>query len=99
MLFRSDKTGDMVAIMGVVDGEDLMIITKNGLTIRQTVDELRVMGRATQGVKLIRLRPNDAIAAVEVVPHDEEEEQVEGEGAQPTDGAAESAETDNQADE
>ena len=96
----TDKTGDMVAIMGVVDGEDLMIITKNGLTIRQTVDELRVMGRATQGVKLIRLRPNDAIAAVEVVPHDEEEEeQVEGEGAQPTDGAAESAETDNQADE
>ena len=58
------------------------------------------MGRATQGVKLIRLRPNDAIAAVEVVPHDEEEEeQVEGEGAQPTDGAAESAEADNQADE
>ena len=96
----TDKTGDMVAIMGVVDGEDLMIITKNGLTIRQTVDELRVMGRATQGVKLIRLRPNDAIAAVEVVPHDEEEEeQVEGEGAQPTDGAAESAETENQADE
>ena len=96
----TDKTGDMVAIMGVVDGEDLMIITKNGLTIRQTVDELRVMGRATQGVKLIRLRPNDAIAAVEVVPHDEEEEeQVEGEGAQPTDGAAEGAGTDNQADE
>ena len=96
----TDKTGDMVAIMGVVDGEDLMIITKNGLTIRQTVDELRVMGRATQGVKLIRLRPNDAIAAVEVVPHDEEEEEpVEGESAQPTDGAAEDAETDNQADE
>ena len=69
----------MVAIMGVVDGEDLMIITKNGLTIRQTVDELRVMGRATQGVKLIRLRSNDAIAAVEVVPHqDEEEPQAEG---------------------
>ncbi len=75
----TDKTGDMVAIMGVVDGEDLMIITKNGLTIRQTVDELRVMGRATQGVKLIRLRSNDAIAAVEVVPHqDEEEPQAEG---------------------
>ena len=88
----TDKTGDMVAIMGVVDGEDLMIITKNGLTIRQTVDELRVMGRATQGVKLIRLRSNDAIAAVEVVPHqDEEEPQAEGtenvEGQ--TDGQAE----------
>ena len=80
----TDKTGDMVAIMGVVDGEDLMIITKNGLTIRQTVDELRVMGRATQGVKLIRLRSNDAIAAVEVVPHQDEEEepQADGEGAQ-----------------
>ena len=70
----TDKTGNMVAIMGVVDDEDLMIITKNGLTIRQTVAELRVLGRATQGVKLIKLRPNDAIAAVEVVPHDEEEE-------------------------
>lgn len=88
----TDKTGNMVAIMGVVDGEDLMIITKNGLTIRQTVDELRVMGRATQGVKLIRLRSNDAIAAVEVVPHQDEEEplaegteNVEGQ----TDGQAE----------
>lgn len=70
----TDKTGDMVAIMGVVDDEDLMIITKNGLTIRQTVAELRVMGRATQGVKLIKLRPNDAIAAVEIVPHQDEEE-------------------------
>ena len=96
----TDKTGDMVAIMGVVDGEDLMIITKNGLTIRQTVDELRVMGRATQGVKLIRLRSNDAIAAVEVVPHqDEEEPQAEGTGAEPTEGAAESGKADNQADE
>ncbi len=90
----TDKTGDMVAIMGVVDDEDLMIITKNGLTIRQTVAELRVMGRATQGVKLIKLRANDAIAAVEVVPHQDEEEaaqegeaggQVEGQ----TDGQAE----------
>ncbi len=85
----TDKTGDMVAIMGVVDDEDLMIITKNGLTIRQTVAELRVMGRATQGVKLIKLRANDAIAAVEVVPHQEEEilpaEGAEGENpAEPT---------------
>lgn len=85
----TDKTGDMVAIMGVVDDEDLMIITKNGLTIRQTVAELRVMGRATQGVKLIKLRANDAIAAVEVVSHQEEEilpaEGAEGENpAEPT---------------
>ena len=92
----TDKTGDMVAIMGVVDDEDLMIITKNGLTIRQTVAELRVMGRATQGVKLIKLRANDAIAAVEVVPHQDEDE-VPAEGEQTegqTDGQAE-----NQADE
>ena len=69
----TEKTGCLVAIMGVVDTDDLMIITKNGLTIRQTVAELRVVGRATQGVKLIRLREGDAIAAVEVVPHQEEE--------------------------
>ena len=72
----TDKTGNLVAIMGVTDDVDLMIITKNGLTIRQAVAELRVVGRATQGVKLIKLRPNDAIAAVEVVPHQEEEEVV-----------------------
>ena len=91
----TDKTGDMVAIMGVVDGEDLMIITKNGLTIRQTVDELRIMGRATQGVKLIKLRANDAIAAVEVVPHqDEEEVAPEGEA-----GSQAESQTDGQADE
>ena len=91
----TDKTGDMVAIMGVVDDEDLMIITKNGLTIRQTVAELRVMGRATQGVKLIKLRANDAIAAVEVVPHqDEEEAAQEGEAGGQTEG-----QTDGQADE
>ncbi len=93
----TDKTGDMVAIMGVVDGEDLMIITKNGLTIRQTVDELRVMGRATQGVKLIKLRANDAIAAVEVVPHQDEEEESQAEGEQ-TEGQAD-GQTENQADE
>jgi len=69
----TEKTGCLVAIMGVVDTDDLMIITKNGLTIRQTVAELRVVGRATQGVKLIRLREGDAIAAVEIVPHQEEE--------------------------
>ena len=91
----TDKTGDMVAIMGVVDDEDLMIITKNGLTIRQTVAELRVMGRATQGVKLIKLRANDAIAAVEVVPHqDEEEVAPEGEA-----GSQVESQTDGQADE
>ena len=96
----TDKTGDMVAIMGVVDGEDLMIITKNGLTIRQTVDELRVMGRATQGVKLIKLRPNDAIAAVEVVPHDEEDENpIDGQAEGLTDDAQGEQSEDTQATE
>ncbi|MBR5166451.1 MAG: DNA gyrase subunit A [Salinivirgaceae bacterium] len=89
----TDKTGDLVAIMGVVDTDDLMIITKNGLTIRQTVAELRVMGRATQGVKLIKLRPNDAIAAVEVVPHQDEDEvapdAAEGQSDAANDGEAE----------
>ena len=95
----TDKTGNMVAIMGVVDDEDLMIITKNGLTIRQTVAELRVLGRATQGVKLIKLRPNDAIAAVEVVPHDEEEEvPADGQPDGQTDASAE-GQAENQAGE
>jgi DNA gyrase subunit A len=95
----TDKTGNMVAIMGVVDDEDLMIITKNGLTIRQTVAELRVLGRATQGVKLIKLRPNDAIAAVEVVPHDEDEEVPEdGQAEGQTDASAE-GQAENQAGE
>ncbi|MCQ2376314.1 MAG: DNA gyrase subunit A [Salinivirgaceae bacterium] len=75
----TDKTGPLVAVMGVVDTDDLMIITKNGLAIRQTVDALRVMGRATQGVKLINLRANDAIAAVTAVPHQDEEEVTDGE--------------------
>lgn len=79
----TDKTGPLVAVMGVVDTDDLMIITKNGLAIRQTVDALRVMGRATQGVKLINLRANDAIAAVTAVPHQDEEEVAEGEQPKP----------------
>jgi DNA gyrase subunit A len=60
----TEKTGNLVAIKSVVDGDDLMIITKNGITIRMTVDELRVMGRATQGVKVIKLSGDDEIASV-----------------------------------
>ncbi len=60
----TDKTGQLVAIKSVVDGDDLMIITKNGITIRMQVDELRVMGRATQGVKVIRLKDDDEIGSV-----------------------------------
>jgi DNA gyrase subunit A len=60
----TDKTGQLVGIKSVIDGDDLMIITRKGTTIRIPVDGLRVMGRATQGVKLIRLDDEDAIASV-----------------------------------
>lgn len=60
----TDKTGKLVAIKEVTDDDDLMIITTNGIAIRMEVSELRVMGRATQGVKLIRLNDNDNIASV-----------------------------------
>jgi DNA gyrase subunit A len=70
----TDKTGSVVAIKSVTDDDDLMIITKNGITIRMHVDELRVMGRATQGVRLINLRNNDDIAAIAQVERSEDEE-------------------------
>tara|TARA_B100000809_G_scaffold213624_1_gene218037 strand:- start:7364 stop:9886 length:2523 start_codon:yes stop_codon:yes gene_type:complete len=72
----SEKTGDVVAIKNVTDEDDLMIINKSGITIRLAVGGLRVMGRATQGVKLINIKGNDSIAAVAKVMHEEEEEEV-----------------------
>ena len=69
----TDKTGALVALKDVTDNDDLMIITKKGLTIRIPVADLRVMGRATQGVKLINIKENDAIAAVAKVMHNEDE--------------------------
>ena len=69
----TDKTGKLVAIKTVKDDEDLMIINKSGLTIRMAVADIRVAGRATQGVKLISIREKDAIAAVSVVPKQEED--------------------------
>ena len=69
----TEKTGNLIAIKGVTDDEDLMIINKSGIVIRMEVSKLRVMGRATQGVKLIDLRGNDQIAAVTKVEHVEEE--------------------------
>lgn len=78
----TDKTGALIAIKGVTDEEDLMIINKSGITIRMGVEELRVMGRATQGVRLINLKGNDEIAAVaRVIKNDEEDEIAEGEEA------------------
>ncbi len=69
----TEKTGHLVAIKTVTDNNDLMITTTSGITIRTSTDELRVMGRATQGVKLIRLEDNDNIADVTVVSSAEEE--------------------------
>ena len=63
----TDKTGDLIAIKMVSDDNDLMIINKSGITIRVSVSDIRVAGRATQGVKLINLREGDTIAAVCVV--------------------------------
>lgn len=75
----TDKTGNLVAIKDVTDENDLMIITKNGITIRIAVEDLRVMGRATQGVRLIKLDEDDDIASVGKVEHEKEEEVTEGE--------------------
>ena len=69
----TDKTGSLVSIKNVTDDDDLMIINKSGIAIRMAVKDLRVMGRATQGVKLINLKNGDSIAAVAKVIHDEDE--------------------------
>ncbi|WP_297706063.1 DNA gyrase subunit A [uncultured Eudoraea sp.] len=68
----TDKTGGLVAIKNVSDSDDLMIINKSGIAIRMSVDDLRTMGRATQGVKLINLKDTDSIAAVAKVMKDED---------------------------
>jgi DNA gyrase subunit A len=70
----TEKTGNLVAIKGVTDDEDLMIINKSGIIIRIAVSELRVMGRATQGVRLITLKGDDEIASVAKIEHDDEED-------------------------
>jgi DNA gyrase subunit A len=93
----TDKTGPLCAILSVDNEFDFMIINKSGIAIRLSVDALRVMGRNTQGVKLINLRGNDEIAAVCAVIRDEnegeategEENAAEGETAAPTEGGEE----------
>jgi DNA gyrase subunit A len=71
----TDKTGPLLAIKNVSDEDDLMIITRSGVTIRMHVDSLRVLGRAAQGVRLINLKGNAAIAAVARVPRSEDEDE------------------------
>jgi DNA gyrase subunit A len=71
----TDKTGKLLSIQNVFDEDDLMIITKSGVTIRMHVDTIRTMGRAAQGVRLINLKSNAAIAAIARVPRTEDEEE------------------------
>ena len=73
----TEKTGKLISIQAVTDDNDLMIINRSGLTIRTSVDQIRVAGRATQGVRVINLREGDAIASVTAVPKTDEEEFVE----------------------
>ena len=83
----TEKTGKLISISGVTDADDLMIINKSGLTIRMAIEDLRVMGRATQGVKLINLKGNDSIAAVTKVMKDDVEEVILDEDGNVIEGA------------
>ena len=84
----TEKTGELVSLKAVNEENDLMIITKKGTMIRMSIDSLRVMGRATQGVRLISLRKGDEIASIAKVPASEEEEEVEGvEGVEAIEGS------------
>ncbi len=83
----TDKTGDLISIKNVSDDNDLMIINRSGIIIRLSVAELRVMGRATQGVRLINLRNGDEIAAVAKVDALDEEDLVDIDGIEVADGA------------
>lgn len=71
----TEKTGKLIAIKNVTENDDLMIIEKSGLTIRMAVSDIRVVGRATQGVKLINIKDGDSIAAVSTVEKSNEDEQ------------------------
>jgi DNA gyrase subunit A len=92
----TEKTGPLLAIKSVNDEDDLMIITKAGITIRMHMDVIRVMGRAAQGVRLINLKGTAAIAAVARVPRSEDEEEIEdAEGLDLIDGNPEVLEDDS----
>ena len=86
----TEKTGDLISIQAVTDENDLMIINRSGLTIRTAVSQIRVAGRATQGVRIINLREGDAIASVMAVPHADEEE-TPAETTVPAEGGAPAA--------
>ena len=82
----TEKTGQLVAIKNVTNDDDLMIINKSGIVIRMAVEDLRVMGRATQGVRLINLKGNDSIAAVAKVLHDEDDVELMEDAEKPVGG-------------
>ena len=83
----TEKTGELISIQAVTDENDLMIINRSGLTIRTSADQIRVAGRATQGVKVIDLREGDAIASVTAVPKTEDEEFDGGEATEAVESA------------
>jgi DNA gyrase subunit A len=84
----TEKTGNLIAILGVKDEEDLMIITRNGITIRTPIDDLRVQGRATQGVRLINLKGTQEIAAICSVEKEEELDEELQDGTNETENSA-----------
>jgi len=85
----TDKTGKLIALKDVTEQYDLMIITQAGNILRIPVGSLRVMGRATQGVRLINIRENDSIASVAYVKVNEEDSIGDIENAEPSEEAAE----------
>ncbi|NQD70952.1 DNA gyrase subunit A [Sphingobacterium shayense] len=95
----TEKTGELVTIKGVTDNDDLMIINKSGIVIRIGVDTLRIMGRATQGVRLITLKDNDAIASVTKVDREEEVEDAEIAGGDTDENELSNDATDNKEEE
>ena len=83
----TEKTGKLISIQAVTDDNDLMIINRSGLTIRTAVSQIRLAGRATQGVRIINLREGDAIASVMAVPAAGDEEEVQSAEATENGGA------------
>ena len=86
----TEKTGNLIAIQNVTDEDGLMIINKSGVAIRMGMDEMRVMGRNTQGVKVINLKNNDSIAAIAKVEMDKDVEEEDENTQEPLPGAVES---------
>ena len=93
----TDKTGKLIALKNVTDENDLMVVNKSGITIRISVSDLRQMGRATQGVRIIKLRENDSIAAVAKVPAVNNDEEVdESNDQQVSNDISDNSSTENQ---